>query len=620
MALKRELGFLAVFAIAAGAMISSGLFVLPVVLFATVGPGVSVCYLVAAVLLLPGLLSKAELITAMPKAGGDYFFIDRSLGPGFGTAGGMAAWASIAFKSAFALVGIGALAAYTWGWDIAGWQVKLVAAGFCLLFMFINLLGAKKAGQVQIALVAVLLGVLVAYVAGSFGHVRYPPVKEYFPFGWQKLLVGAGMVFVSFGGVTKIAMMGEEVQRPQRTLLRAMFAATAVVVLLYVVVVFVTVGVLPSSVAEWRPAPLSQAAEVFWGRPGAVLLGVAAMAAFLTTGNAGILAASRTIMAMSRDNLLPARLAALSRKHGTPVWAVLLTSGFMVAAILLLDLEIFVKAASAMMIMLFMFIMVALILMRESRLPTYAPTWRCPLYPWLQVFGLVTHAFLLVELGTLPLAVSGVLLGGAVLWYALYAKVHVLRESALIRVAARLAASDFEGHDLEAELARVTRERDEVLEDRFDHIIQDSLVLDIRPEVSRQELFHIIADNLAGEVDLPRERLYEMLEQREAIGSTVVRPGLAIPHLIIEEAQQMRVILIRSRPGVIFAEGQPPVQCMFMIAASPADRNLYLKALIAIAEIAQEPGFDEKWMAARNTESLRELVLAAERRRERSRQ
>jgi len=145
-------------------------------------------------------------------------------------------------------------------------------------------------------------------------------------------------------------------------------------------------------------------------------------------------------------------------------------------------------------------------------------------------------------------------------------------------------------------------------------------VLDIRPEVSRQELFHIIADNLAGEVDLPRERLYEMLEQREAIGSTVVRPGLAIPHLIIEEAQQMRVILIRSRPGVIFAEGQPPVQCMFMIAASPADRNLYLKALIAIAEIAQEPGFDEKWMAARNTESLRELVLAAERRRERSRQ
>ncbi len=169
MALRRELGFRAVFAMAAGAMISSGLFILPTVLFGTVGPGVSACYLLAGLLLVPALLSNAELMTAMPKAGGSYFFIDRSLGPGFGTAGGIATWASIAFKSAFALVGIGALAAYTWGWDIAGWQVKLVAAGFCVFFMCINLLGARQAGRVQVVLVAVLLGVLVAYVVGSAG-------------------------------------------------------------------------------------------------------------------------------------------------------------------------------------------------------------------------------------------------------------------------------------------------------------------------------------------------------------------------------------------------------------------------------------------------------------------
>jgi len=620
MALKRELGFMAVFAMAAGAMISSGLFVLPAVLFAVVGPGVFACYLLAAVLLLPSLLSKAELMTAMPKAGGDYFFIDRSLGPGFGTAGGIAAWASIAFKSAFALVGIGALAAYAWGWDLGGWQVKLVAAGFCLLFMVINLLGVKQAGQVQVVLVAVLLVVLIAYVVGSLGKFHSPPAAAYFPFGWQKVLVGAGMVFVAFGGVTKVSMMGEEVRRPDRTLLRGMFAAVVVVVLLYVLVVFVTVGLLPASAEQWRPAPLSQAAEILWGRPGAIVLGVAAMAAFLTTGNAGILAASRTIMAMSQDNLLPAPFAALSPKRGTPVPAILFTSGFMVALILVLDLEVFVKAASAMMIMLFMLVIVALILMRESRLPSYAPTWRCPLYPWLQVFGLVTNAFLLVELGTLALAVSGVILGAAVVWYALYAKVHVLRESALIRVAARLASADFEGHDLEAELARVTRQRDDVLEDRFDYIIQDCLVLDIRQQVSRQELFHILADNLVTAIDLPGEKLYEMLVRREALSSTVVRAGLAIPHLILEEARGMQIILIRSRPGVVFAEGQLPVHCMFVIAVSTAERNLYLKALVAIAEIAQEPDFDEKWMAARNTESLREVVLAAERRRDRSHQ
>ena len=128
------------------------------------------------------------------------------------------------------------------------------------------------------------------------------------------------------------------------------------VVVLYVLVVFVTVGLLPDAPEQWRPAPLSQAAELLWGGPGAIVLGVAAMAAFLTTGNAGILAASRTIMAMSQDELLPPHFSVLSEKRGTPGLAILLTSGFMVAAILVLDLEIFVKAASAIMIILFMFL------------------------------------------------------------------------------------------------------------------------------------------------------------------------------------------------------------------------------------------------------------------------
>jgi APA family basic amino acid/polyamine antiporter len=616
MALRRELGLVAVFAMAAGTMISSGLFILPAVLFARVGPGVSACYLLAGLLLVPALMNHAELMSAMPKAGGSYFFIDRGLGPGFGTVGGIAVWASVAFKSAFALLGIGALAAYTWGWGISGWQVRGVAAGFCIFFMGVNLLGARHAARVQIALVVVLLAVLIAYIAGSLGRLHYPPLNAYFPFGWAKLLTGAAMVFISFAGVEKVATVGEEVRRPARTLLRAMFAAAAVVGLLYVVVVFVTVGLLPKEPAGWRPAPLSQAAELMWGGAGAVALAVAAMAAFLTTGNAGILAASRVILAMGRDGLLPSPFARLSARRGTPVLAILFTSAFMVAVVLALQLEVFVKAASAMMILLFMLTMLALVLMRESRLPTYQPTWRCPFYPWTQVVGLVVYAFLLVELGTLALAVSVVILGAAVVWYALYAKVHVLRESALIRVAARLAATDFEEHDLEAELARVTRQRDEMLEDRFDHLVQGCAVLDLRAEATRGEVFGAIAERLAQTVALPAEELHGLLERREALSSTVIRPGLAIPHLVLAGASSLQIIVVRSRRDVVFAQGGPPVHCMFVIVTPPSERNLYLKVLVAIAEIAQQPDFDAKWMAARNMESLREVLLAAERRRE----
>jgi len=455
MALKRELGYLGVFAVGAGAMISSGLFVLPAIAFAKVGPGVFLCYVLAAALLLPSLLSKAELVSAMPKAGGTYYFIDRSLGPALGTMGGIAAWASLAFKSAFALLGIGLLVSWVGNWEFSAWQVKSVACVACLVFAAVNLAGVKAAGQIQLFFVAALMGILLAYVVAGFGAIEPQRYRPLLPDGWNSLLAGAALVFVSFGGVTKVATLGEEVRRPRRDIILGMFAAYVVVALLYVGAVFVTVGVLPSSKDEWSFAPLSQAAGMFWGRGGAAVLALAALLAFLTTGNAGILAASRTMMAMSQDDLLPPRLGLVSKRRGAPVYAILLTSALMIAAVLLLRLEVFVKAASALKIVLFMFEILALILMRESRIPSYRPAWRCPLYPWLQIGGLLCYGFLLVELGSMVLAIAVAILGAAMAWYALYAKVRVMRESALVRLAARLAGADFQGHDIETELARV---------------------------------------------------------------------------------------------------------------------------------------------------------------------
>jgi APA family basic amino acid/polyamine antiporter len=107
-ALKKELGLLEVFCIASGAMISSGLFILPGIAYVKTGSSVIISYLIASIIMIPTLLSKAELATAMPKAGGDYFFIDRSLGPAIGTIGGLASWFALSSKTAFALIGIGA--------------------------------------------------------------------------------------------------------------------------------------------------------------------------------------------------------------------------------------------------------------------------------------------------------------------------------------------------------------------------------------------------------------------------------------------------------------------------------------------------------------------------------
>src|SRR4030065_169178 len=152
MKLKQDLNLLNVFCIASGAMISSGLFILPGMAYAKAGPSVIVCYFLAGLLLLPGMLSLAEMTTAMPKAGGDCFTIIRSLGPGVGTVAGLLSWFALAMKSAFALIGMSVFTVL-----IIDIDIHIVAVAFCLIFIAINIVGIKEAGRTQVALVAGLL-------------------------------------------------------------------------------------------------------------------------------------------------------------------------------------------------------------------------------------------------------------------------------------------------------------------------------------------------------------------------------------------------------------------------------------------------------------------------------
>ena len=110
--LNKELGAFDVFAIATGAMFSSGLFLLPGLAASETGPSVFLAYLVSGVLVIPTMLSKAELGTAFPRAGGTYYIIDRTLGPLMGSIGGFGSWLSLVFKSAFALIGMGSRNAF----------------------------------------------------------------------------------------------------------------------------------------------------------------------------------------------------------------------------------------------------------------------------------------------------------------------------------------------------------------------------------------------------------------------------------------------------------------------------------------------------------------------------
>ncbi len=617
--LRRELGLLAVFCIATGAMISSGLFVLPGIAYASSGPSVFLAYFLAAVLVIPALFSKAELSTAMPKAGGSYFFIERSLGGAFGAIGGMATWLSLTLKTAFALLGMGAFAALIFP-DVSPFQIKLIAIGLCLFFMFLNLVGSKHVGRLQSALVLVLLGVLVYYIVRGLPAIQVERYVPFMPKGGGALFATAGLVFVSFGGLTKVASVAEETRNPGRNIPLAMILAFIVVTVLYVLATFTTVGVLDGDVLAASRTPLSTAAGAFMGRHGLVILAIAALLAFITTGNAGILSASRTPMAMSRDGLMPGFLGRVNRRFGTPHWGIIVTTLIMIVVIAFLDLITLVKVASTMKIILFLLMNLAVIMMRESRIQHYRPTFRSPFYPWMQAAGILLYGFLLVEMGVLPLAITAAFFGGSVLWYVAYVGLHGRRDSALIQVVRRITARDLEpsAPSLEGELREILRERDEIVEDRFDELIQRSTILDREGRESVWEFFRDVSKILALELHMKPETVYALLEKRERETTTALRPGLAIPHIIVEGEGVFGILVARSKEGIVFDDEGPPVHAVFVLMGSRDERNYHLRALMHIAQITQSADFDAKWLDVAGTEQLRNIILLGERRRDSS--
>jgi len=562
----------------------------------------------------------------MPKSGGTYFFIERTMGALPGTFAGLANWFSIALKSAFALVGIGAFAYLIWP-GISEWQVKAIAIASCLIFTGLNVLSVKGTGWTQILLVVILLGCLAVFVFLGFPAVfkTFGPeggaFAGFMDKGFMHILGTVGMVFVSFGGLTKVASVGGEIRNPGRNIPAGMFAAAIVVTLAYIAAIFVTVGVLEADKLSGSLTPLSLAAGEFMGRPGVILLSLAAMLAFITTANGGILAASRNPMAMSRDGLLPEVMQRISKRFGTPYVGILITSVFMITVIAVLDVADLVKAASTMMLVLFVMVNAAVIIMRGSKIQNYRPLYRAPLYPWLQIVGMAVYLFLIVdmvaEMGITPLVVLGGFMLAGASWYIVYVRVRITRVSALVQWVRNVVAKEISHGDIDKELLDIALERDDITRDRFDQIVAGCPVLDIAEPITSSDMFQRAAELLAPRLQMEQQHLFGLLETREAASSTVIQPGFAIPHVIVEGRNMFDILILRCRGGVSFPGHEAPVHAAFISIGSEDERNFHLRALMAISYVVGAPEFFKRWITGSGAEHLRDIVLLSGRPRDR---
>lgn len=621
--LKKSLGLFDVYAICTGAMFSSGFFLLPGLAAAQTGPSVALAYLIAGILMLPAMFSMAELATAMPRAGGDYFFLDRAMGPLVGTVGGVGTYLALALKSAFALIGMGAyLALFI---DLG--DIRPVAVGLTLIFTLLNIVGAKESTGIQRVLVTVLVAVMGVFLIGGLVAVMgngntAASATNTTPFlsaGFGGLLGTVGFVFVSYAGLTKIASVSEEVVDPGRNIPLGMILSIVSTTIIYVVGISIMNALLPADTFLASLTPVADAAEATLGflpgQLGVILVVASAVAAFASTGNAGILAASRYPLAMGRDHLLPRSFAKISGR-GTPLFSILVTSGLMIFAIVLLDESAIAKVASAFQLIIFMLVNLAVIVMRESQIEYYDPVYRSPLYPAMQVGGIIASVFLLSYIGADALALTMVVVVASTLWYAYYGSKNVQRHGAIFHWFSRLGERRYDG--IEHELRQIMKEKGLRSDDPFSEVVARASVIDVEESLTLDEvakeaiqLFSqtepaVIADGIAP-----------FLDSIEA-GVTLINDRAALPNARLGSVTHMDMVIVRSREGIMVQcdvggeRRQERVHALFFVISPLDQTGQHLRLLAELAHQVEQDEFVHDWLQAKDWHELKEILLHTE--------
>ncbi len=405
-----------VVAISIGGMLGSGIFVLPGLAAAKTGSSVWLAYLLAAVCILPAALSKSELATAMPSSGGTYVYIERAFGPLFGTIAGIGLWLSLLLKSAFALVGFGAY--LTVLVDIAPGLTKYVALVFLVIILFLNILGVKKVGKVQIVIVSISLISLAIILIFGLPRTSADLLDPFLLDGNMGLFTTVAFVYISYAGVTKVAAIAGEIKNPSVNLPRAMILSLFIMTTIYVVVAFVLVGNLPLEELKTDIKPIYTIANLLGGSVIGYIAAIVGVITLISMANSGVLAASRFPFAMAIDQLLPEFMSKIHSKYLTPVVTIAMTCFVMGLVILFLDVEKIAKLASAFMVMMFILVNACVIVLRETSAQWYAPPYKSPLYPFVQLFGIGSGIALLILLGLGPLmAIVAILIIGVVIYF-----------------------------------------------------------------------------------------------------------------------------------------------------------------------------------------------------------
>jgi amino acid transporter len=415
-------------------MIGGAIFVLTGPAIGLAGDAVIIAFILNAVITLFTAMAYAELGSAMPEAGGGYLWIREGLPrPNAFISGWMAWFAHIIAGSLYA-VGFGAFMYYLLGPHVAGILSdqpllgiipvdKLFAIASIAAFTYINIKGTSETGKTGTIVTFVQLGTIFALVGAGFWTMYNNPdwttnFADFMPTGIAGLVAAMGLTFIAFEGYEIIVQTGEEVKNPKRNIPRAIFISLAIVVTLYCLVAFVSIGsIFPEGIASWEfigregELGIMRAAEMFLPYGVFIVLG-GGMVSTLAALNATTFSSARVAFAMGRHYNLPHKLSLIHPKNRTPHVAIVISGIIMAFVAYSLPLADIAVAAGVIFLLLFTQVNIAVITIRRIYGDKLSYGFKTPFFPIIPIIGI----FLKLGLALYLLVTQPLSWGITVLW------------------------------------------------------------------------------------------------------------------------------------------------------------------------------------------------------------
>lgn len=412
--LKRGIGVFELTMFGVGSTIGTGIFFVLSQAVPEAGPGVIVSFLVAGVAAGLAAICYAELASAVPISGSSYSYAYTTLGEV--VAMGVAACLLLEYGVATAAVSVGwsgyvnKLLHNVFGfqlphglsaapWDSDPGYVNLPAIVLIVLCALLLIRGASESARVNATMVLIKLGVLAMFVIVAFTAFDADQLRDFAPFGVAGIGSAAGTIFFSYIGLDAVSTAGDEVKDPQKTMPRALIAALATVVIVYVLVALAALGTQPwQEFAGQENAGLATILDkvTHHGWASTILCAGAVISIFTVT-LVTMYGQTRILFAMGRDGLLPARFASVNARTMTPVSntvIVAIAAGTLAGLVPLEDLADMVSIGT-----LTAFIVVAVgVIVLRVREPDLPRGFKVPGYPVTPVLSVIACGYILVSL------------------------------------------------------------------------------------------------------------------------------------------------------------------------------------------------------------------------------